>query len=483
MGEIAKTTVIVDGQQYAPGDVLPDLGSLIAVFVNGGQRHYEGTSADAEKLPLYVSDGSSCFMRDTGEYYKFDGEQRTWYKPDKAENRKISPIEVYGILHTMVENVSGAVESIKKPLQYMGSVDSFEGLPTAPEAGWVYNIKAKSIYGEAGMNVAWSGTEWDSLGPTIDMGAFVKVLDIVNGLNSDDTTKPLSAKQGKVLSTMINTVDEAKINYVDVVDDLLTSAANLPLSAAQGKVLKSLIDAIDWTTLANKPVKFPPESHRHNISEIDNAPDVPGLISAHNISELAHNDLRISLQELKDRVNAVLDSEDVDLDQLSEIVAYIKDNKSLIDGVTTSKVNVADIINNLVTNVANKPLSAAQGVALKGLIDAINWNSLTGKPTKFPPAPHSHTTPLATETVVGGIKAAAKTADETLEGKIDASTGKLYVKDTHTPVDVTLAIAGQAADAKQTGDRLGAVEDTVAAITAQSYALLIEGEIPVLKEI
>lgn len=445
MGEIAKTTVIIDGQQYAPGDVLPDLGSLIAVFVNGGQRHYEGTSADAEKLPLYVSDDSSCFMRDTGEYYKFDGEQKIWYKPDKAENRKISPIEVYGILHTMVETVSGAVESIKKPLQYMGSVDSFEDLPTAPEAGWVYNIKAKSIYGEAGMNVAWSGTEWDSLGPTIDMSAFTKVLDIVNGLNSEDTTKPLSA--------------------------------------AQGKVLKELVDVIDWTTLANKPAKFPPESHRHNISEIDNTPDVPGLISTHNISELAHNDLRISLQELKDRVNAVLDSEDVDLDQLSEIVAYIKDNKSLIDGVTTSKVNVADIINNLVTNVANKPLSAAQGVALKGLIDAINWNSLTGKPTEFPPAPHSHATPLATETVVGGIKAAAKTAEETLEGKVDAATGKLYVKDTHTPVDATLAITGQAADAKQTGDRLKIVEDTVAAITAQSYALLIEGEIPVLKEI
>jgi hypothetical protein len=59
------------------------------------------------------------------------------------------------------------------------------------------------------------------------------------------------------------------------------------------------------------------------------------------------------------------------LDQLHEIVAYIKSNKSLIDAITTSKVNVSDIINNLTTNVVNKPLSAAQGVALKALIDAI----------------------------------------------------------------------------------------------------------------
>ena len=67
---------------------------------------------------------------------------------------------------------------------------------------------------------------------------------------------------------------------------------------------------------------------------------------------------------------------------MSEIVAYIKNNKSLIDGITTSKVNVDDIINNLTTNVSNKPLSAAQGVALKGLIDAIPaWAKAANKPT------------------------------------------------------------------------------------------------------
>lgn len=42
-----------------------------------------------------------------------------------------------------------------------------------------------------------------------------------------------------------------------------------------------------------------------------------------------------------------------------------------IDGITTSKVNVSDIIDNLTTNVTNKPLSAAQGVAIKTLIDEI----------------------------------------------------------------------------------------------------------------
>ena len=56
---------------------------------------------------------------------------------------------------------------------------------------------------------------------------------------------------------------------------------------------------------------------------------------------------------------------------MSEVVAYVKSNKSLIDAITTSKINVSDIIDNLTTNVSNKPLSAAQGVKLKALIDAI----------------------------------------------------------------------------------------------------------------
>ena len=100
-------------------------------------------------------------------------------------------------------------------------------------------------------------------------------------------------------------------------------------------------------------------------------PDVSGQIGTHNTNTEAHNDIRKLITGLTTRLNTLADSDDTTLDQLSEIVAYIKNNKSLIDGITTSKVNVADIINNLTTNVSNKPLSAAQGVALKALIDAI----------------------------------------------------------------------------------------------------------------
>lgn len=94
-------------------------------------------------------------------------------------------------------------------------------------------------------------------------------------------------------------------------------------------------------------------------------------VSGHNVHPSAHNDIRLLITELTTRLDALANSDDDTLDQMAEVVAYIKDNRELIEQITTNKVSVADIVNNLTTNVSNKPLSAAQGVALKALIDAI----------------------------------------------------------------------------------------------------------------
>lgn len=101
-------------------------------------------------------------------------------------------------------------------------------------------------------------------------------------------------------------------------------------------------------------------------------PDVSGQINTHNTSDTAHNDIRNLIDTLTTKVNNFLDVDDATTDQLSEVLALIEANEGTIESLTSSKVNVADIINNLATNVTNKPLSAAQGVVLKGLIDDIN---------------------------------------------------------------------------------------------------------------
>ena len=94
-------------------------------------------------------------------------------------------------------------------------------------------------------------------------------------------------------------------------------------------------------------------------------------VKTHNSSSTAHTDIRNLISALTTRLNTLADSDDTTLDQLSEIVAYIKNNKSLIDGITTSKINVSDIIDNLTSSVTNKPLSAKQGKVLNDLITAL----------------------------------------------------------------------------------------------------------------
>ena len=92
-------------------------------------------------------------------------------------------------------------------------------------------------------------------------------------------------------------------------------------------------------------------------------------IGSHGTDAATHADIRTSLESLRNKVNILLDSDDVTLDQTKEIVAYIKNNKSLIDAITTSKVSVADIVDNFTTDATDKPLSARMGLVLKNLLD------------------------------------------------------------------------------------------------------------------
>ena len=108
-------------------------------------------------------------------------------------------------------------------------------------------------------------------------------------------------------------VDTNKIDYSDIINNLTNTSTNKPLSANQGKELKGMIDAI----------------------------------------------------------NTLLTSDNVNLDTLQEVVDYIENNRTLIEGITTNKISYSDIVDNLTSALANKPLSANMGYTLKGLIDNI----------------------------------------------------------------------------------------------------------------
>lgn len=73
-------TVKQDGQIYTPGQDVPDMGTLVCTSAVGNVRAYEGLAKDANKLPTYVSTGSSFLASDTGDYYKFEESTKTWNK-------------------------------------------------------------------------------------------------------------------------------------------------------------------------------------------------------------------------------------------------------------------------------------------------------------------------------------------------------------------------------------------------------------------
>lgn len=70
-------------------------------------------------------------------------------------------IDLIDKIHEVMGDQYGTVYTFK------GSVDTIEKLPTNASTGDVYNITNESIYGPEGVNVAWTGIEWDSLGGTL----------------------------------------------------------------------------------------------------------------------------------------------------------------------------------------------------------------------------------------------------------------------------------------------------------------------------
>lgn len=57
------------------------------------------------------------------------------------------------------------------------------------------------------------GGNWDPLGGTVDLSTYVPKSDIVDNLSTSDSKKPLSAKQGLALATMITELEDGKGTY------------------------------------------------------------------------------------------------------------------------------------------------------------------------------------------------------------------------------------------------------------------------------
>lgn len=78
--------------------------------------------------------------------------------------------------------------------------------------------------------------------PTPDLSSVLKKTDIIDNTSTNDNTKVLSAKQGKLLN-------DTKLNKTDVINNLTNDDTTKPLAALQGKVLDN--KKIDKSAIEN----------------------------------------------------------------------------------------------------------------------------------------------------------------------------------------------------------------------------------------
>lgn len=202
-----------------------------------------------------------------------------------------------------------------------------------------------------------------------------KIEDIENYTVDDafsaTSTNPIQNKAvNSALLAMATDLDEieGKLDSVEegatktIIDTELSSTSTNPV---ENKAVQTAIQTLE-DKKANKSELPSKTSDLTNDSGFITVTTV----NTHNTATDSHGDIRLLVNELTTQVENFLDVDDTTKDQLSELIVLIEENADDIESITSGKVNVSDIIDNLTTNVTNKPLSAAQGVVMKSLVDA-----------------------------------------------------------------------------------------------------------------
>lgn len=195
-------------------------------------------------------------------------------------------------------------------------------------------------------------------------GIILKTTEFTDDANTVTIGSPLNDGDEVILKVYdtVNSLDnytqievDQKVNTDDIVDALDTTYTAKPLSANMGRVL---------------------EETKVSITDIDDS-----LVSTATNVTLSANQGRV-LKGLLDNINVLLTTDDTTLDDLQEVVTYIKANKTDLEnlainniaGLATAlsdlqsdidlKVTTTDINNTLTSTSITVPLSANQGKVL-----------------------------------------------------------------------------------------------------------------------
>ena len=376
------TTAYALSKQYV-ADTADQLGSLKGApctiksitEVDGGQKvtfEWTGTSGTKQTSEMTVKNGVSV----TGVSDKGNG-IFTLLLSDGSESEPIHTVK--GDPFTYSDFTAEQLESVRGEKGYSPTItenadntDSIYKLDvtTADGTFTTPNLKGTNENGDTS-NVQLDETLTDNT-KAAPAGMVGEMKKDISSLSEEKVDNPPTGAVGQILE--IETVDEngkpktykavnKPIGGGEVTDEQISNAVNNYMAA--NPIDESDPTVPGWAKQPEKPT--------YTSSEVgaDAVGTAESKVSAHNTATDSHNDIRELISGLTQRLNALADSDDTTLDQMSEIVSYIKYNRSLINGIDTNKMDVSDIVNNLISNNTDKPLSAKQGRVLKSLIDAI----------------------------------------------------------------------------------------------------------------
>ena len=173
--------------------------------INKKLIHFKNKEAfDRELQAGNIMDTSICWIPDAkfiyirGTYWycssKSDAEiQQLLADVETQLSNKVDKVEGKGLsTNDFTDDLLNLLRKVSKPLNYKGSVPTYNDLPTEGNLeGDVWNVTKTDV------NYAWTGTDWDPFGSSAG--------NIVDDLTTGGATAALSAEQGKVLKGLVDT--------------------------------------------------------------------------------------------------------------------------------------------------------------------------------------------------------------------------------------------------------------------------------------
>lgn len=173
--------------------------------INKKLIHFKNKEAfDRELQAGNIMNTSICWIPDAkfiytrGTYWycssKSDAEiQQLLADVETQLSNKVDKVEGKGLsTNDFTDDLLNLLRKVSKPLNYKGSVPTYNDLPTEGNLeGDVWNVTKTDV------NYAWTGTDWDPFGSS--------AVNIVDDLTTGGATAALSAEQGKVLKGLVDT--------------------------------------------------------------------------------------------------------------------------------------------------------------------------------------------------------------------------------------------------------------------------------------